>query len=171
MCPRSAWSRNTLSPCISFSHNTQEGIYRGNTVCFRAVCLTRGKKFLLEEKIIKRTLSTARIALCNNYYLCYLIRYGDKRRHAQRPHRTMKPNKNYTLNENMMSKPIKFKLMVLTLYGKGLCLLDVNLHLIRIWSQPHGPGARAGGLHRGVLCGDNFHGAVEPLFHGQHDVP
>lgn len=81
------------------------------------------------KKVIKRTLYTARIALCNNY-LCYLIRYKDKSRHAYRPHRTMKPNKNYTLNENMMSKPIKFKLIVLNLYGKGLCLLDVNLHLI-----------------------------------------
>lgn len=32
----------------------------------------------------------------------------------------MKPNQNYTLNENTVPKPIKFKLMILTLYGKGL---------------------------------------------------
>lgn len=48
------------------------------------------------------------IVLCNNYYLCYLIRYKDKTRHAYSSYRTMKPNQNYTLNENT-SKPIKFK--------------------------------------------------------------
>lgn len=41
----------------------------------------------------------------------------------------MKPKKNYTLDENIMPKPIKFQLIMLTLNGKGLCLLDVKLYL------------------------------------------
>lgn len=63
----------------------------------------------------------------------------------------MKPKKNYTLDENIMPKPIKFQLIMLTLNGKGLCLLDVKLYLKWICCQLLCSDGSSGALHCGVL--------------------